>query len=145
MNDHIGKELAAREIAKALSKLSIDELRKVALKYDVDITYALEGEFFTKTMLADEDESLIALAKRSGNPAMIDAAKRLDALMKRADEQDAAFAKMATYGDELKTKKRGAEDERIMKEYRETGVRPLAMWQREGAERHAYLNGRDDD
>jgi hypothetical protein len=83
MHDHVGKELAAREIAKALSKLSIDELKKVALKYDVDITEALEGEYFTKTMLADETESLTALAKRTDNSAMIDAAKKLDALMKR--------------------------------------------------------------
>ena len=95
MNDHIGKELAAREIAKALSKLSIDELKKVALKYDVDISDALEGEYFTKTMLADETESLTAIAKRIGSHPLIDAAKKLEALAKRADAQDAAIADLA--------------------------------------------------
>jgi hypothetical protein len=90
--DHIGKEMAAREIAKALSKLSIDELRKVAAQYDVDIDDALEGEVLRKTMLADETESQADLAKRTGSKTMISVAKKLDALMKRADGQDAERA-----------------------------------------------------
>jgi hypothetical protein len=119
MNDHIGKELAAREIAKALSKLSIDELKKVALKYAVDISDALEGEYFTKTMLADEDDSLTAIAKRTGSHALIDAAKKLDALTKRADEQDAAIA-------DLQSGNMFADLEKMASGNRET----VAFWQR---------------
>jgi sugar phosphate isomerase/epimerase len=92
MNNHIGKELAAREIAKALAKLSIDELKKVAARYDVDISDALEGDYFTKADLSDEDESLTDLAKRIGSHPVIDAANKLDALAKRMDAQDAALA-----------------------------------------------------
>jgi hypothetical protein len=92
VSDHIGKEMAAREIAKVLSKLSIDELKKVAAQYDVDITDALEGEVLRKTTLADETESLTDLAKRSGSQTMISVAKKLDALSKRIDAQDAERA-----------------------------------------------------
>ncbi len=86
MSDHIAKELASREIAKALSKLSIDELRKLAAKYDVDISGALDGEYFQKADLVDDDESLVALAKRIGNHTLIDQAQKIEALAKRIDD-----------------------------------------------------------
>jgi hypothetical protein len=101
--------MAAREIAKALALLSTDELRKIAAEYDVDITDALEGEYFTKADLADEDESLTDLAKRIGSHALIDAAKKLDALAKRADEQDAFMKRANAMLDEVEAlNKRGA-------------------------------------
>jgi len=92
MSDHISKELAAREIAKALSKLSIDELKKIAAKYDVDITDALEGEYFTKADLVDEGESLTAIANRIGSHPLIDAAYKIETLTKRLDAMDASLA-----------------------------------------------------
>jgi hypothetical protein len=92
---NIGKELAAREIAKALSKLSVDELKKIAETLDVDISDALEGEYFTKADLGDEDESLTSLAKRIGNHPLIDAAKKLDAITKRLDATDAQIVELS--------------------------------------------------
>jgi len=85
VSDHITKELAAAEIAKAIAQLPLDEIKKIAEKYDVDITDALEGEPLLKADLVDEDESLIALAKRIGDHRLIDAAKKLEALSKRMD------------------------------------------------------------
>jgi uncharacterized protein YyaL (SSP411 family) len=99
--DHIGKEMAAREIAKDFSKLSVDELRKIAAEYDVSIEDALDGEYFTKANLGDETESLTDLAKSSGNSAMIDVAKKLDALSNRMDAQDAERAELLAKFDKL--------------------------------------------
>ena len=64
MSDNIGKELAAREIAKALEKLSIDELRKLAERYGVDIDEALEGEPLLKADLSDEAADPVAKLER---------------------------------------------------------------------------------
>jgi hypothetical protein len=165
MSDHISKELAAAEIAKALSKLSIDDLKKIAEKYDVDISEALEGEYFTKADLADGGESLTDLAKRIGDHPLIDAAKKLDALTKRMNSSDAAmemrFGSVVASADltkaeaalaELRAKvdkqasiyKRAKEDEAIIAEFDETGRTPLVLLRRQGAERAKYLASRDE-
>jgi hypothetical protein len=138
---HIGKELAAREIAKALSKLSIDELRKIAAQYGVDIEDELEDEYFTKTMLA-EDDSLAGLAERTGHPAAINMARKLDELLARANDQDAGLAKIA--GDRSKNggaldkmeafNARKAEDEALVKEHRSPGLTQAVMQRRMAAE-----------
>jgi tRNA G10 N-methylase Trm11 len=86
------KSLAVRELAKALEKMDLSEIEALAKRYDVDISAALEGKYFTKTMLADETESLTAIAKRIGSHSLIDAAKKLEALAKRMDDQAAAMA-----------------------------------------------------
>jgi hypothetical protein len=86
------KELAIRELAKALEKMDLAEIEALAKRYDVDIEDALGGEFFTKANLGDEADSLTDLARRTGSKTMISVAKKLDALAKRMDEQDAERA-----------------------------------------------------
>jgi hypothetical protein len=138
MSDHIGKELAAREIAKALSKLSLEELKKVAAKYEVDITEALDGEYFTKADRAgdDEAENLTDLAKRIGNHPVIEAAKKLDALSTRLDAMDglndSALARLQALVDQQTAiRKRAEEDAAMVAEWKATGRYPPAFWSRQ--------------
>jgi hypothetical protein len=89
----------------------------------------------------DEDIALIPMSPRSRATFMkIDLA--IKDLTKRLDAQDAtmgaALAKQEAFNE------RRDEDERIRKEYAETGRTPTAVYKREGIERHRYLNRRDD-
>jgi hypothetical protein len=86
------KRLAAQTLARHIEQMQLSEIESLAKRWSVDISDDLEGELLLKVERADEAESLTALAKRSGNSAMIDVAKKLDALSKRADEQDAERA-----------------------------------------------------
>jgi hypothetical protein len=120
------KSLAVRELAKALEMMDLSEIEALAKRYGVDITSALDGEYFTKA-----DESLPAIARRIGSHPLIDAANKLDALTKRADAQDDFIKRAFAMFDEVADlNKRRAEDTAFAAEFKRTGKTPATLFRR---------------